>query len=439
MPINVPELNKKRVVIIGAGFAGLELAQKLRKSDYQVVLVDRNNYHQFQPLFYQVAMAGLEPSSIVFPLRKTFQKYKNVFLRVTEVQEVNPVEKQVLTPFGHLSYDYLVIAIGADTNFFGNAHIAQHALPMKSVSEALYLRNKILDDYETALTVRDMDLRQSYMDIVIVGGGPTGVEVSGSLAEMKKYIFPKDYRELDTMEIDITLIQSSGELLKGMSKKASEAALKYLTDLGVNVKLNTRVTNYDGEYVYMNDNTVIRTKKVIWAAGIIGNKLKGLPESAITYGNRIKVNAYNRVEGFQDIFAIGDIAFQTEENWPEGHPQVAQVAIQQGRHLAKNLKKMSTGEPLEAFHYHDKGTMATIGRNRAVADLPTTTFKGAFAWLIWLVVHLFALIGARNKIIVFFNWVWNYFTYDQSLRLSIKPVNRVVAIKDQQPTNVEQK
>jgi len=424
MPINIPEFDKKRLVIIGAGFAGLELARRMTRSDYQIVLVDKNNYHQFQPLFYQVAMAGLEPSSIVFPLRKIFQKEKNVFIRVTEVQEVDTERRRVFTTFGFLDYDYLVVAIGADTNFFGNERLMRHCIPMKSVSEALFLRNKILDDYETALTIRDFDQRQGYLDIVIVGGGPTGVEVAGALAEMRKYIIPKDYRELDSMEIDIILVQSSGELLKGMSDDCSQAALRSLQDLGVKVMLNSRVVDYDGEFVTLKDGSKIRSKKVIWAAGITANKLQGLPEAVITHGGRLKVDAYNCVEGLENIFAIGDVAHQEEEQFERGHPQVAQVAIQHARQLAKNLKRLQREEDLQPFRYKDKGSMATIGRNRAVVDLKRSNFHGTFAWIIWLVVHLFALIGTRNKLVVFLNWVWNYVTYDQSLRLIIKPYQR---------------
>lgn len=406
---------------MGGGFAGLTLAQKLAKSDLQIVLIDKNNYHQFQPLFYQVAMAGLEPSSIVFPLRKTFQNRENVFIRVTEVESVDPSINEIQTPLGSLSYDYLVLAIGADTNFFGNESLAEKTIPMKSVSEALYLRNAILADYEKALTTTDYEERQGLIDIVIVGGGPTGVEVAGALAEMKKYILPKDYKELDCGEVDIHLLQGSNCLLKGMSDTASEGAKKFLTDLGVDVKLNARVTDYDGEFVYTKDGEKIRANKVIWAAGITGNKVKGLPGDALTWGNRIKVNRFNQIEGFENIFAIGDIAFMTEENYPEGHPQVAQVALQQGNNLAKNIKKILRKKPLKPFSYKDLGSMATIGRHRAVVDLPKWKFTGLFAWMVWLGVHLFQLIGVKNKLFVFINWVWNYLTYDQSLRLIIRP------------------
>lgn len=422
MKINLPETEKKRVVIIGGGFAGLSLARKLAKTGlYQIVLLDKNNYHQFQPLFYQVAMAGLEPSSIVFPLRKLFQNNKDVYIRVTEVTAIEPEHKRLQTKLGICNYDYLVIAIGADTNFFGNDALAEKVIPMKSVSEALYLRNKILDDYEKALTTTDYDDRQGLIDIVIVGGGPTGVEVAGALAEMRNYILPKDYPELNTGEIDIYLVQGAPVLLKGMSEEASQKALEFLDKLGVKVILDTRVTGYDGEYVYMEDQAPIQANKVIWAAGIKGNPIDGLPEESLTYGNRIQVDRYNQVAGLEHVYAIGDIAYMEEQAYPHGHPQVAQVAMQQAKHLAGNLKNLAKQKPLEPFSYNDLGSMATIGRNRAVVDLPRFKFQGAFAWMVWLFVHLFQLLGVKNRLFVFLNWVWNYVTYDQSLRLIIKP------------------
>ena len=422
MKINIPESDQERIVIIGGGFGGLALARRLAKSNYQVVLIDKNNYHQFQPLFYQVAMAGLEPSSISFPFRKLFRKHKNAFLRVTEVTEIKPDEKRLITPLGYCNYDHLVIAIGADTNYYGNEEIAEKAFPMKSVSEALYLRNSILTDYEKALTTTDYDARQGLIDIVIVGGGPTGVELAGALAEMKTHILPKDYPELDCDEIDIYLIQGAPELLNGMSEESSEKSLAYLQELGVKVSLDTRVTAYDGEYAFLSNGEKIRSNKVIWAAGITGNSIPGLPEGAITYGNRLAVDRHSRVQGTENIYAVGDIAYMEEEAFPKGHPQVAQVAIQQGETLAKNLiRSTSNRDSWEAFTYNDKGSMATVGRNRAVVDLPRFSFQGFFAWAVWLLVHLFAILGTKNKLFVFLNWVWNYVTYDQSLRLIIRP------------------
>jgi NADH dehydrogenase len=420
--INIPETGQTRIVIVGGGFAGLSLARKLATSNYQIVLIDKNNYHQFQPLFYQVAMAGLEPSSIVFPLRKLFQKRPNVYLRVTEVTGLDADKKRLQTPLGIVNYDHLVLAMGADTNFFGNEHIARLAIPMKSVSEALFLRNQILTDYEKALTTINFEERQGYVDIVIVGGGPTGVEVAGALAEMKTYILPKDYPELNAGEVDIYLIQGAPELLKGMSAEASAKALQFLTDLGVKVKLNTRVDDYDGEYVYMNDGAKIQSRKVIWAAGITCNRLPGVPPESITWGGRLKVDEYHRVERLEEVYAIGDLAYMEEEEaYAQGHPQVAQVAIQQARNLAQNFRDRQRNKPPRPFRYRDLGSMATIGRNRAVVDLPRFKFQGAFAWLIWMFVHLFQILGVKNRLIVFLNWVWNYFTYDQSLRLIIRP------------------
>lgn len=424
MKVNIPESDQKRVVIIGGGFAGLNLAKRLAKSDYQVVLVDKNNYHQFQPLFYQVAMAGLEPSSIAFPLRKIFQKHKNIYIRVTEVTEIHLDRNCLQTTLGIMNFDYLVLAIGADTNFFGNENLAKHCIPMKSVGEALYLRNAMFNDYEIALSTDDYEERQGFIDMVIVGGGPTGVEVAGALAEMKQYILPKDYPELDNKEVDIYLLQSGDRILKGMSQEAADKAIQYLRDLGVKVKLNTRVVDVDENFVYMKDGSKIRSRKVIWAAGITGNKIKGLPEDCTVRGNRLKVNQFNQIECFDNIYAIGDIAYMEETAFPKGHPQVAQVAIQQGKQLAKNLKNLSKGKPLIPFKYNDLGAMATIGRHLAVVDLPRFKTQGSFAWFVWLFVHLFSLIGMRNKVIVFINWVWNYFTYDQSLRLIIKVKER---------------
>lgn len=419
--INIPETDLERIVIVGGGFAGLTLARKLARANYQIVLVDKNNFHQFQPLFYQVAMAGLEPSSIVFPLRKLFQRNKNVYIRVTEVTAVEPEHKRLLTPLGLLNYDHLVLAMGAVTNYFGNETLARRSISMKSVSEALFLRNKILADYEQALTNTDYAQRQGYIDIVIVGGGPTGVEVAGALAEMKKYILPKDYPELNAEEVDIYLIQSGGELLKGMSKQASQKALTFLTEMGVKVILNKRVENYDGAFVHMSDGAAIQARKVIWAAGITCRLLPGIPAESITWGNRLQVDEFHRVAGLANVYALGDLAYMEEAQFPKGHPQVAQVAMQQARNLAKNFKKKPRNLPPTPFRYQDLGTMATIGRNRAVVDLPRFRFQGAFAWFIWMFVHLFQLLGVKNRLFVLLNWVWNYITYDQSLRLIIKP------------------
>jgi NADH dehydrogenase len=427
MQFNIPDTTQKRVVIIGGGFGGLNVARQLSKNDdLQVVLIDKNNYHQFQPLFYQVAMAGLEPSSIVFPLRKMFQKRKNVFVRVTQVEQVDTAAHTIHTPLGSLRYDFLVIAIGADTNWYGNERVRANAIPMKSVSEALYLRNHIFEDYENAVTAADTAEKQRLLDIVIVGGGPTGVEVAGALAEMRNHIIPKDYHDLSQQQIDIHLVHGNDRLLNTMSEESSTAAEAFLRQMGVRLHLDRVVKDYDGQTVYMDDGSELYSEKVIWAAGIIGNTLAGLDAAAIVRGNRIRVNAYNQVEGLERVFAIGDIAFQTTDAaFPNGHPQVAQVAIQHAANLAKNMSvwAFQKGE-LRPFRYKDLGNMATIGRHKAVVDLPFWKFQGALAWFAWLFVHLFALIGTKNKVFVFINWVWNYLTYDQSLRLVIKPYKK---------------
>ncbi len=424
MKANIPETDRKRVVIIGAGFGGLALSQKLAEiDDFQVVLVDRLNYHQFQPLFYQVATAGLEPSAISFPLRLVFQNNPHVHVRVTEVTEINPGNKHIITKLGLINYDYLVLAIGADTNFFGMANIQEKALPMKSVSEALGLRNRLLQNFEDAITVETDDDRQGLLNIVVVGGGPTGVEVSGTLAEMKNHILPKDYPELDFDAMQVYLVESSAEVLDVMSDSASKNAKKYLQELGVNVINGKRVIDFDGKYAFINDGTKIRTNNLVWAAGIKANFIDGIDKTAQTYGGRLKVNEYNEVANHENIFAIGDIAYMEEEKFPKGHPQVAQPAIQQGVLLADNLAAIIRGNELKPFKYNDLGSMATIGRNKAVVDLPFFKFAGFFAWVTWMFVHLMSLVGIKNRVIIFINWLWNYVTYDQSLRLIIKAKN----------------
>ncbi len=421
MTVNIPETGRKRIVIAGGGFAGLKLVSKLRGSEFQVILIDRNNYHQFQPLFYQVATAGLEPSAISFPFRKVFQNSRNTFIRIGEILSVNPNQQIVSTSLGDIRYDYLVIALGADTNFFGMKSISEHAIPMKSVSEALSLRNRILQNFEDALTCRDPVLLKGLMTIVVVGGGPTGVEVSGTLAEMKKYILPKDYPELDFGRMEIHLIEAGSRLLAGMSPESSSKAENYLKKLGVKVTTNAQVSNYDGNVVDIHNGNSIRSKTLVWAAGITGIRINGIPSDAMTRGNRIKVDRFNRVEGFGNIFALGDIACMVEPSYPNGHPQVAQPAIQQAKLLAKNILRLRSGKPLKEFSYTDKGSMATVGRNLAVVELPFIRFHGFIAWLTWMFVHLMAIVGIKNRLLIFINWFWNYVTYDQSLRLIIKP------------------
>ncbi|MDA8693075.1 NAD(P)/FAD-dependent oxidoreductase [Saprospiraceae bacterium] len=413
--LNIPDSPYPRVVVIGAGFAGINLAKRLSKKRFQVVLLDKNNYHQFQPLLYQVAMAGLEPSSIIFPMRKIFQKQRHVHIRIAEVTEVRPEEKRVDTTLGDIYYDKLVIATGATTNYFGDKDLERDTFPMKSLDDALELRNAILTDLEMALTEPDYEKRQGYIDIVIVGGGATGVELAGALAEMKKYILPKDYIELNDQEVDIHLLQGGSELLMSMSEKAQENSLAYLKKMGVKVGLDKRVVSFKDDIVTTHDGETIHAHKVIWAAGITGNLISGLDEYSTERGQRYIVDEYSQIKGVEDVYAIGDIASMPSDDNPRGHAQVAQVAIQQGINLAKSF---SSDKP-RAFKYKDYGSMATIGRNKAVADLGKFKTAGFLAWIMWLFVHLVSLVGFRNKVVVTLNWFWNYLTYDQSLRVII--------------------
>ena len=416
MKANLPETQNPRIVIVGGGFAGLKLARSLALKKFQVVLIDKNNFHQFQPLFYQVATAGLEPSSIAFPFRKMFQNIKNVHFRMGMVNHINHQEKFLETSFGKVNFDKLVLATGADTNFFGNANIAKYALPMKSVSEALSIRNAILQNYERALSEDYPEKIQSLLNIVVVGGGPTGVEVSGTLAEMKRIILPKDYPELNFDSMNIYLVEASPKVLGTMSEVSSTKSKSYLENLGVKVMLNTFVTNYNGDVVEFQNGEKIETKTLIWAAGIIGNMIKGLPEDLWVRGGRLKVNALN--EALPNIYALGDLAYMEEDKkFPTGHPQVAQVAMQQAQNLAKNL----INNKAKPFQYKDLGSMATVGRNLAVVELPIKKFQGFLAWIFWMLVHLMQIVGVKNKVFIFINWFWNYVTYDQSLRLILKP------------------
>lgn len=425
MQLNIPQSTQKRILIAGGGFAGLKLATKLARSNFQVVLIDKNNFHQFQPLFYQVATAGLEPSAISFPLRKIFQNSKNVFIRVAEITGINTETKEIATTLGSISYDILVLAMGVDTNFFGMKHISLKAIPMKSVAEALSLRNKILQNFEDALIESDASRQNALLTIVVVGGGPTGVEVSGTLAEMRKFILPKDYPELDFSEMKIYLVEAGKRILSSMTEKSSSQASGYLQALGVNVICEAQVSDYDGEKVSIQNGIQIPAKTLVWAAGVSGNAIEGLNPDVYTRGNRIKVNAFNQVEGYDTIYAIGDNAYMTEEKYPNGHPQVATPAIQQGRLLAQNLIRLQKNKAMKPYSYLNKGSMATVGRNLAVVELPFIKFYGFFAWLTWMFVHLMAIVGVKNRVLVFINWFWNYVTYDQSLRLIIKPFRKM--------------
>jgi NADH dehydrogenase len=434
---NIPDTNFKRVVIVGAGFGGLALAREIAKrDDLQVVLVDRNNYHQFQPLFYQVAMAGLEPSSISFPLRKVFQSKKNVHIRITEVQCVNPDRKSVTTDLGEITYDYLVIATGAITNYFGMKGIEERAIPMKTVSEALALRNRILQNFEDALSVSSADEREGLMSVVVVGGGPTGVELSGTLAEMRSFILPKDYPELDFSGMQIHLLEGADKLLGAMSPESAAKSRKYLEDMGVIVHTGQVVIGFDGKYVTTKQGLSLRSDNLVWAAGIKASPLRGFNPDVIVRGGRIKVDQYNRVQGFDNIFALGDVAAMSEGPWENGHPQLAQPAIQQGKALARNVWRVLDGKKAVPFTYKDLGSMATVGRNRAVVDLPFWKFQGFFAWLTWMFVHLMSIVGVKNRVFTLINWVWSYVTYDQSLRLILKP-KTIANIADKEEKNTE--
>ncbi len=420
--MNIPQTCFPRVVIIGGGFAGLAAARGLEEQELQVVLIDKHNYHTFQPLLYQVATGGLEPDSIAFPLRKRFNDVENFYFRLAEVTNIDADQKEVQTTIGNLAYDYLIIATGSTTNFFGNTNVQKYAMEMKSVPQSLNIRSLILENFEEALLTSNLEDRKKLMNFVIVGGGPTGVELAGALAEMKKEILPKDYPDLDIRLMKINLIQSSGELLKGMSSKASEKAEDFLIKLGVDVWKNLRVLDYNGDVVSTNGEDHFRASTVIWAAGVKGEAIKGLPETClIERPARYKVDAFNKVVGLPNVFAIGDVACMQSESYPYGHPMMAQPAIQQGKLAAKNILSELKGKALKPFVYNDKGAMATIGRNKAVVDLPKWKFQGVFAWFVWMFVHLFSLIGFRNKAVVFLNWVYNYIRFDRETRLIIRP------------------
>ena len=420
--MNIPRSSFPRVVIIGGGFAGIALARKLSKKEVQVVLLDKNNYHTFQPLLYQVSTGGLEPDSIAYPIRKILKNFPNFHYRLANVTQIDTLNNTVVTNIGDLKFDYLVVASGSKTNYFGNSEIEKHSMAMKTIPQSLDLRSLILENFEAALLTSDLNERNALMNFVIVGGGPTGVELAGALAEIKKGILPKDYPDLDTRLAQINIIQSSGCLLKGMSAKASAKAEDFLEHLGVNIWKNLRVTNYDGNTVTTNTDVTFETATLVWAAGVKGATIKGLDADAyVTRGNRLLVNTFNQVKGYNHIFAIGDIAFMESENTPHGHPMMAQPAIQQGNLLGVNLIKLIAGNTMQPFVYKDKGAMATVGRNKAVVDMPKFSFQGVFAWFVWMFVHLFFLIGFRNRMVVFVNWVYNYIRFDREARLIIRP------------------
>jgi NADH dehydrogenase len=423
--MNIPQSDYPRIVIVGGGFAGIALAKKLKNKPVQVVLLDKHNYHTFQPLLYQVATGGLEAGSIAYPIRKVVHEYKNFYFRLCHVNEINTKNNKIIADIGELRYDYLVIATGSKTNYFGNKEIERNSIAMKTIPQSLNIRSLILENFEQALLTDDEHERNALINFVLVGGGPTGVELAGALAEMKNAILQKDYPDLDISKMQINLIQSGDRILNTMSEKSSSAAEKYLKNLGVNVLKNIRVTSYDGRTISTNTDVVLETATLIWTAGVQGAIVNGLPASSLMEKvERIKVNEYNQVIGFPNIFAIGDIAMMATEEYPQGHPMVAQPALQQGRLLGENIIKLIQNQEMKPFHYNDKGSMATIGRNKAVVDLPNYHFHGVFAWFVWMFVHLFSLIGFKNKAVVFLNWLYNYIRFDREGRLIVRPYKK---------------
>ena len=423
--MNIPQTSFPRIVIIGGGFAGISLAKKLAKQEVQVVLLDKHNYHTFQPLLYQVSTGGLEPDSIAYPIRKIVKNFPNFFFRLANVKGIDTEKKKISSDIGELKFDYLVLATGSETNFFGNTEIERHSMAMKTIPQSLNLRSLILENFEEALLTSDLHERNALMNFVIVGAGPTGVELAGALAEIKKGILPKDYPDLDTRLAQINLIQSGDRILKEMSEVASRKAEDFLEKLGVNVWKNVRVTGYDGKTVTTTSDLTFEAATLVWAAGVKGTTVKGLDsKDYVVSGNRLLVNEFNQVKGFDSIFAIGDIACMLTEEFPKGLPMMAQPAIQQGEQLGDNLLRMVESKPMKPFKYKDKGSMATIGRNKAVVDLKHWKFQGVFAWFVWMFVHLFFLIGFRNRVVVFVNWVYNYIRFDREARLIIRPFKR---------------
>ncbi len=422
--MNIPTSSNPRVVIIGGGFGGLSLAKKLKNKDFQVVLLDKHNYHTFQPLLYQVATGGLESGSIAYPIRKVVQNYNDFYFRLAEVERIDTEGKKVIADIGTIYFDYLVIATGSKTNFFGNEEIRKNSMAMKTIPQSLNIRSLVLENFEAALLTNDIKEQEALMNFVIVGAGPTGVELAGAFAEMKKHVLPKDYPDLDIRKMEINLIQGSGKVLDAMSDKSSQKAFEFLRKLGVDIWLNEQVIDYRNNKVTTKSGKIFNTETVIWTAGVMGATIDGFEETIIQRGNRLKVNEFNQVEGFNHIFAIGDVASVITEQTPMGHPMMAQPAIQQGDLLASNLVRMVKNKPLKPFIYNDKGSMATIGRNKAVVDLPKWQFSGVFAWFVWMFIHLISLIGFRNKLVVFWNWVYNYLVFDRQGRLIVRPYKR---------------
>ncbi len=428
----------QRIVILGAGFAGLQLARRLKDSNFDITLIDQYNFHQFQPLFYQVATARLEPSSVSFPLRKVFQHKSNVHVRLATIESIDQLSNTVYTDVGSFGYDYLVIATGCTTNYFGNKNIERYAFPMKSTTEAIVLRNRILLNFEEALHATPEEL-EGIMNIVVVGGGPTGVELSGSLAELKKNILPRDYPDMDFSRLNVYLLEAGPATLGPMSKVSQQKSQAYLEAMGVQVKVNTQVKDYDGKKVLLADGSTIATNTLIWAAGVTGNVPNGIDASLLVRGNRIKTDVFNRLPGTDNIFVLGDIAYMETEQFPKGHPQLANVAIAQAKNLVQNFKRIQSGKALLPFSYRSPGTMATVGKRKAVVDLPFMSFQGRFAWFIWMFLHLMLILSVKNKLIIFINWAISYFTNDTTLRLILLPTKHQVDLYKEEQTPIEQK
>lgn len=424
--MNIPKVDKPRIIVIGGGFAGINFIKNMSKVPVQIVLFDKRNYHTFQPLLYQVSTSGLEPDSIAYPLRKIFRKNKDFHFRMADVLTIHQETNEVVTSIGNLKYDYLVIATGTKTNFFGNEQVAKFSMPMKTVPQALNIRSLILQNIELADQTKNLEEQKRLLNFVIAGAGPTGVELAGALAEFRKGILEKDYPTLKEQHMHIHIIEGSDRVLAAMSKAASTKALQFLEQLGVQVHLNTFVSDYDGTQVVTHKGAIYPTATFIWAAGVTGAPVQGLDAKSI-HGkwNRYLVDDYNLVLDTTNIYALGDIAFMTSEDWPNGHPQVAQPAIQQGKHLAKNLQLKLQGKTMKPFQYFDKGNMATIGRNKAVVDFKKLSIGGFFAWFLWMFIHLWYLVGFRNRVVTFFNWSYSYINYDRAARLIIRPFKRV--------------
>jgi NADH dehydrogenase len=423
--MNIPKTSLPRIVIIGGGFAGIAVAKKLKKKAVQVVLIDQHNYHTFQPLLYQVATAGLEAGSIAYPIRKIFQDYNHFYFRMGRVIQIDTTNQKIISDIGELTFDYLVIATGSKTNYFGNKEIEQNCMAMKTIPQSLNIRSLILENFELALLTDDENERKSLMNFCLVGGGPTGVELAGALAEMKNAILQKDYPDLDINKMQINLIQSGNRILNTMSEKSSANAETFLVRLGVTICKNVRVTGYNGKIITTNSDLTFDTATVIWTAGVNGATVSGLNgNSLVDKVERYKVNAFNQVEGYPNIFALGDVACMINEKNPLGHPMLAQVALQQGQRLGENIIREISGLEMIPFIYNNKGALATMGRNKAVADINNHHFSGILAWFIWMFVHLFALIGFKNKVMVFLNWVYNYILFDREGRLIIRPYKK---------------